>query len=369
MQLTDPVLPWLAGLLAAGVFVSVVLGWPRWRKRWARQVGRGVSVLLINALVIGMSFLLLNNTYVFYSSWSDVFGTSPLQQATAHGGSAGEILQKVPGPTLARVTGKRDFTLPDPGKRMQSYEVNDVASSTRMNVLVYLPAGYRSRSSRRYPVIVGLHGFPAVPHSFAKINFLHTADRLTREHQLAPTIFVIPQINNPTNLDTECVNGPAGAPQTDTWLSSELPRWVVAHFHVQTGRLSWATLGYSFGGWCAAELTMRHPSIFSAALVFEGYFELDFGRTYRPITGAARRPYDLVTMAGNNPPPVAVWVFGSRQDGLSAPTTTGFVRRAKPPLVVSATIVPTGGHRSAVYSPYTAGALSWLARTIPGFHA
>jgi len=328
-----------------------------------------VSILLINGLVVVTTFLLLNNSYVFYTSWSDLLGTSSLQSASQHGRPAADMLRTVSGPSLAQVAGKRSFQLPDRGRRLQSYTVNDAATPARMHVLVYLPAGYRSNSRRRYPVIIGLHGYPGVPRSFTKLNFLRTADQLTSEHHLAPTIFVMPQINDPDTLDTECVDGPAGSPQTETWLASELPDWVVRHFHVRTDRRSWATLGYSFGGWCAAELAMRHPSIFGAGLVFEGYFELDFGRRYAPITGAARRPYDLVAIAGDNPPPVGMWVFSSKQDKLSYPTSSRFVSRAKAPLSVSATVVPTGGHRGSVFEPYTARALTWLARNLPGFRA
>jgi predicted peptidase len=236
-----------------------------------------------------------------------------------------------------------------------------------MQVLVHLPVGYDPSAPRRYPVIIGLHGYPSVPRSFTKINFLRTIDSLTSHGRLQPSIVVIPQINNPRSLDTECVNGPVGEPQTDTWLSREVPEWVVRHFHVRTDRQSWAALGYSFGGWCAAELAMRHPSIFGAAIDFEGYFELDFGRTYDPITPAMQRSYDLIRMARTDPPPVGIWIFGSEQDRLSYPTTRRFLAAVRPPLVVSGTIVPIGGHRTSVFEPFTAPALIWLARTLPGF--
>jgi S-formylglutathione hydrolase FrmB len=364
MHLTDPRLPWILSALAFGVLVAVIIGWPRWRHPFARATSRGVAVLLMNGLVIAICFLLLNNAYVFYTSWSDVFGSGKRESANQYGGPAHDALEKTTSRGLGRLAGPVDYALPDPGRRMQQYVVRDAASSADMQVLVYLPAGYRPGSTRRYPVVVGLHGFPSVPQSFVHLNFLRTADTLTREHRMPPTIFVIPQINFPNTLDTECVNGPPGTPQTDTWLAGELPDWVVRHFHVKTQRQDWATFGYSFGGWCAAELTMRHPGIFAAAVSLEGYFRPEFGRIYVPLTGAALRPYDLIWMAAHNPPPVAVWVFASKQDKLSYPTSSRFIRSAKAPLSVNATIVPTGGHRSAVFEPYVARAFTWLARTL-----
>ncbi|QDP95728.1 hypothetical protein FOE78_07265 [Microlunatus elymi] len=368
MQLTDPALPWLLAILAAAVFVCLVLGLPRWHHRLARGVSRAVAALLMNSLVIMVGFLVLNNSYVFYSSWSDLFGTGPKDSSSQHGGTGTAALRTVHGTDLKWVKGNRDFALPDPGRSLQDYHVRDVASDATMQVLVQLPRGYDPASTRRYPVIIGLHGFPSVPASFTKINFLRTAESLTKQHQFARTIFVIPQINSPRQLDTECVNGPApGDPQTDTWLSKELPPWIVRHLHVRTERQDWATLGYSFGGWCAAELTMRHPSLFSAAIVFEGYFHPLFGRDYVPLTGAQLKPYDLVAMAGHQPPPVAIWLFASQQDHLAYPTTHQFIEQAKAPLAVHAVIVPTGGHRTTIFEPYTAGSLLWLAKTLPAF--
>ncbi len=369
MQLTDPRLPWVLGTLAVVILVTLVVGWPRWRHPAAQAASRGLTALLMSGVLITTVFLVLNNQYVFYTSWSDIFSSGGLRSASQHGGPATDALQKVSAPGLGRVAGQRDYALPDPGQRMQRYLVQDPASAAAMRVLVYLPPGYRASSSQRYPVVVGLHGFPSVPRSFTKLNFLSTANALMLAHRMAPTIFVIPQINSPRTLDTECVNGPPGTPQTDTWLARELPDWIVRHLHVETRRQSWATFGYSFGGWCAAELAMRHPGVFAAGVVIEGYFQPDFSRSYVPLTGAALRPYNLVAMAGHNPPPVDLWVFGSKQDKLAYPTTSRFISRVTAPLSVDATIVPTGGHRSSVFEPYTQRALTWLATTLTSFRA
>lgn len=367
MRLTDPRLPWFLGTLAAGVLATIVLGWPRWRRPVARAVSRGVAVLLMNGLVIGTAFLVLNNSYVFYTSWSDVFGGSKPDASIQVGGRGTDALQKVSAPGLGKVVGRRDYALPEPRRRLQRYVVRDAASGLNMPVLVYLPPHYRPRAARTYPVIVGLHGYPGVAKSFTRLNFLKTIDALTRAHTLAPSILVIPTIDQPASLDTECLNGPVGTPQSDTWLSKELPNWIVRHFHVRTKRQDWTTFGYSYGGWCAAELTMRHPGLFAAGIIFEGYFHPEFGRSYRPLTDSALKPYDLVAMAGHHPPPVDLWVFTSKQDKLSYPTSSAFLSRAKAPLSVTAIVVPVGGHRGSVFEPYTARALTWLAGTLKAF--
>jgi enterochelin esterase-like enzyme len=247
--------------------------------------------------------------------------------------------------------------------------VTDPRSYDHGQVLVYLPVGYDPTAHHTYPVIVGLHGYPSVPRSFVALNFLKSIDTLTAQHRLAPSIVVIPSINTPASLDTECTNGGPGDPQTDTWLSQDLPRWVVSHFRVQTKRTSWATIGYSYGAWCAASLGMRHPDVFGASIVLLGYFRPDFGRYYDPLTPLTSRGYDLIRMEETSPPPISMWVLTSRQDPLSFPSTSKFLSVVRRPTDVTATVLATGGHRLQVWTPYVPQSLAWLGQVMPGFHA
>jgi pimeloyl-ACP methyl ester carboxylesterase len=331
---------------------------------------RGVEVLLLNVVVLGLFGALLNDQYLFYSSWSDLFGARSTQVVLHHGGSNHLVTEAHLRNELAHtVTPAVLPKLPDPTARLQSYLVSDQHSYSHGQVLVYLPVGYDPASPQTYPVIVGLHGFPSGPRSFVALNFLTSIDTLTAEHRLAPSLVVIPRIDTPASLDTECTNGGPGEPQTDTWLSHDLPQWVVQHFRAQKSRTSWATVGYSYGAWCAASLTIRHPDVFGAAIVLLGYFRPDFSPSYDPLTATSSRAYDLVRIAEKTPPPVALWVLTSREDPVSFPSTSKFLSVARPPTSVTATVLAHGGHRDKVFTPWVPTALAWLGQTLPGFHA
>lgn len=368
MSLTGPGLLWFLGVLAVALFVAIVWGWPRRGPTALRIVGRAVPVLLLNTVVVLLCLAVLNDQYIFYTNWRDLLGARQTQSVAHHGGTATQAFAvSGGGPGLAGVGGPRDYSLPQPGRRLQTYAVRDPATGVSVPVLVDLPVGYDPAATRTYPVIMGMHTWPGVARSFTHGPFLPTIDALTASHRLAPSVVVIPQINDPRTIDTECTDGPAGDPQADTWLSQVVPTWVVQHLHVQTQRTSWTTLGNSYGGWCAATVAMRHPDVFGSGIVFEGYFEPDFIAGYDPFSPAQLRGYDLVRMAKHAPPPIAMWVFASRQDSLAYPTTARFLAAARPPLSVTATIVKVGGHRTAVYSPYVKSALEWLAATLHGF--
>ncbi|HET8593829.1 MAG TPA: alpha/beta hydrolase-fold protein [Intrasporangium sp.] len=371
MELTDPGPIVILSVLAVALFALLVMGWPRTRGRSRGAGMRAVQVLLLNAVVVTLALAILNDQYVFYATWADLFGARSPQVQAHHGGTVREALTTpVHSAGLPKQpTTRPDYALPEPGSRLQTYSVFDPSAARRVPVLVYLPVGYDPRSSRTYPVILGLHGFPATPTSFVHHNFLSSATRLTMEHKLAPSIFVIPQIDVPAEVDTECLNGPPGNPQSETWLTSVVPTWTISHLHVRTDRLSWATMGYSYGAWCSALLSMRHPGIFGAAIVMQGYFHPEFEPSYSPLTAAELQGYDLTRLASTAPPPLAMWVLASRQDHRSYPSTAGFLKAARRPLSITSVVLADGGHRPSVYEPYSAAALAWLADTLPGFRA
>lgn len=370
MQLTDPSLTVLLALLVLVAFVLLVAGRPRSRRPALQAATRAVQGIGLSVLVVALCAVALNNQYLFYSSWSDAFASNSSAVQQQHGAKAAAVAAaRVTGPGFEKIGTPTTLPpLPQPGARMQNYaDVVGSRSKSHGQVLVYLPAGYDSRSARTYPVVVGLHGFPSSPKSFVRLNFLSTIDALTARHTMAPTIVVIPRIDTPRTLDTECVNGGRGQPQTDTWLSQDVPAWTAVHFHVQTRRTSWAAVGYSYGAWCAAVVTMRHPDVFGAAISMSGYFKPRFSRGYDPLTKATRRNYDLVYISHQKPPPVALWVLVSREDHGSYPTTAAFLRAARSPLAVTSTVLDHGGHRNSLFTPYVPEAVQWLTTTLPGF--
>ena len=370
MKLTDVSLIVLLGLIALSLFALVVVGWPRWAGRVANGVTRGIQVVVLNLLILALCGAALNDQYIFYSSWGDLFGSRSSAVHLHHGGSSHDVVAaRVSGPGFTGISSPAVLPkLPRPGAALQTYTVVDHRVGVDGQVLVHLPAGYDPRSPHEYPVIIGLHGFPSSPQRFVRLPFISSIDQLTAEHQMAPTIVVVPRIDTPSNLDTECVNGSAGEPQTDTWLSHDLPLWVAHHFRVQPRRTSWAAVGYSYGAWCAASIAMRHPDVFGAAVTLLGYFRPDFTAAYDPLSTGALGPYDLVRIAGTSPPPLAMWVLTSREDPLSYPTTSRFLSVARAPLDITAVVLKHGGHRDAVFEPFVPEAIRWLSQTLPGFH-
>lgn len=372
MSLTGSVLPWVLLAVALLLFIAVVMGWPSFSSRWLQRTSRALMVVLLNVAVLLYAGVHLNNEYQFYTSWQDLEGVEAPAIPSHHGGSTKQVFEVTsigPSPQSKIAIPAAYPALPAGHGRMMTFTVHGKASGITGDVIVYLPAGYNPSSSKRYPVIEGLHGFPGHPQSFLHLNkFFEHYDTAVKKHEVAPAIIVIPHITMQTNIDTECVNEPGGR-QTETWLASDVPNWVMTHFAASSDRKAWVTYGFSMGGWCATMLAALHPNTYGGAVSLQGYFEPSFEANYvpfQPNSEAAKR-YDIISVLRHNPPPVAMWVLASKQDTLSYPTTAQAVSAVRAPTSMAAVMLPTGGHRGDVWVPKIPATFAWLGKAVPGF--
>lgn len=381
----------LAVLATVAAFIATMLCWPRPRgeglaARLRAVLKRAGMLLTVNALVLLVAGAALNNNYQFYADWTDL-GTSlfgkPLAITAAHaGGSAAQTFgtQKLPrattrgsyrhrkqaGAAYGRLLKEAGFA-----HRLLTYTVHGARSGLSGTVAIILPHSYAdpADAKHRYPVLEDYHGFPGAP--FQGIDAIHLNTHLDSQvaaGKIADTLIVAPQLEIPNDVDTECLNGVPGTAQIETWITEDIPSWVNHHFRVQTARTSWATVGLSMGGWCAAMSTMLHPQQYSAAIVLGGYFVPQFG-DYHPYPRPSwySRHYDLPALALRDPPRVAIWALSSRRDHLSYPSTEQLLDAARAPTSVDADILAHAGHRSTVWEPLLNRSLDWLGRTVPGF--
>jgi pimeloyl-ACP methyl ester carboxylesterase len=140
--------------------------------------------------------------------------------------------------------------------------------------LVYLPPQYSQAryAAVRFPVVELFHGSPGNPLAWDTVlHVSQVANSLLARHLIGPMVLVMPAINGPGNHYQDCVNGPAVS--DDTYLTKDVRTDVLARYRVSRDSYEWGLGGYSSGGYCAANLALRHRTSFGAAAVIEGYFQ------------------------------------------------------------------------------------------------
>jgi pimeloyl-ACP methyl ester carboxylesterase len=377
MSLTGPLFLNAVLVVTAAAFVLVVVVWPRLTPRTPWHVaGRVGALLLVNLLVLLSAVTQLNAAYLFFADWTDLQGALSghvAQTGLDRGGAASKALRTPASGQAAHASRKVPaLTVPVSASGVAQFKVTGPLSGLSGTVVVQLPEGYTSAAAqrRRYPVLEAYHGYPSGPLTWVKI--FHIGDAIRQQVQaraLRPTLVVIPQIEIPAGVDTEGVNGAPGLPQVETWLTRDVPDWVARTFRVESNRDSWATIGYSAGGWVAAMSTILHPAQYGAAIVLGGYFKPQFGPFYNPYppTSPLVRRYDLPEVVKARPPPVALWMETSHSDALSYTSSAAFLRAAHRPLAVHAVVLQNAGHRDSVWINLLPEALRWLGANVRGF--
>jgi poly(3-hydroxybutyrate) depolymerase len=197
--------------------------------------------------------------------------------------------------------------------------------------LVYLPPQYgEARYARvRFPVVELFHGTPGSPLSWDTVlRISQVADFLVARHLIGPMVLVMPSINGSGRDYQDCVNGPTV--NDDTYLTQDVHADVLARYRVSHDPYEWGVAGYSSGGYCAANLALRHRGSFGAAAVIEGYFRAADG----PAAGALNHSEPLETAnsplylaerltPGSGPIP-AFWVAAGTHDTTDYRTATMF---------------------------------------------
>ncbi len=367
MSLTGPWTVVLAVLLAIAAPFAALIVWNRVgrgashaarARRWAT---RGGLLLLSQVTAVVLVAVLLNDANRFYTSWLELLG----EHHTVHSATPAPGRQD---PTvrnrLAAAGGHGvvvRITVPDTNSHVGTFSAE-----------VYLPAAYASPAfaHRRFPVVELVAGSPGTPQTWT--SSLHVARILDREiadGRTDPLIAVMPTAAVDGRRDTQCVDI-VGGPAVDTYLSQDVRDAVLADFRADPSRDAWGVMGYSSGGFCASNLAMRHPDLYTAAVSIAGYdhpaHDSQTGNLFGHDSSAQNLNTPIWRALHLPPPDVSLLLMTSAEDPETARDATALAAAARAPLAVSTVALRHGGHNFEVWRAEEPVAFAWLsARLTP----
>jgi dienelactone hydrolase len=304
--------------------------------------------VLGQACAVAAVGLAINNSYGFYTSWSDLLGRPSSDAAIRTGGLVGSGEGAV-----------------------RSYSVHAPVAGRNQRVLVWTPRQYDAPSAagRRFPVVVFLPGQPSTPDgTFRHFQFAATATRLIDSGKVPPFVAVFPSLMIAPPRDTECTDVPDG-PQAETWLQRYVPAFLTARYRVQPPGRDWTVMGWSTGGFCAAKLLTGDPARYSSAVSFGAYYQPLEDRTTGDLFHGDRG------LERENSP---LWLYlrdqrrgglgadrlllvAGREDRESWPQTRRMLDATARDPAVAHIAFATGGHNFTNYRHYLPAALAWSA--------
>ena len=356
--------PVLAGCAAAAVVAVLLVPWT-WDRR--RPAARSALVLLATVATLCAVGAGINARAGFFPTVASLTSGSGAQVAAGRDGVTAS-LGSAPDPAAVEAAALRR----EPGHGvLVQVQLAGRRSGISRSAAVYLPEAYfdPSAASVLFPAIEVLSGSPGnAPQVLDMLDLGRVLDTATAAHRMAPTVVVVPDTNGSPVRDRECVDA-VGGPQDDTYLSADLQEFVSTHFRVRPAGAAWGVLGASTGGYCAVNLTLRHPEAYAAAASLSGYFtaltDVTTGNLFGPDP-ARRQANDPTWRVTHLPqPPAHLWLSA----GTAEPGPLQDLRRFAPllhaPLDTTTVLVPGGGHNFASWRVVLPQALGWLSAQLP----
>jgi enterochelin esterase-like enzyme len=332
-------------LIAAGAVCAAIR-----HRHLAVKVGAGVLALLL-AVVSGVA--VVNVYYGYYQTWGQLSAdltnsyssfTTPHTHAHAKASAGHGEIRKL------ELTGRRS------GIAREAY--------------VYLPPQYfdRAYAHTRFPVVELLHGSPGSPVNWVlQINIQSIMDQLIDKNLVGPMIVVMPSIDAHRSFQ-DCVDAPGAL--DDTYISQDVPADVRADYRASLVPAEWGIGGYSSGGYCAANLVMRHRSAYGAAGIMDGYFRPTDGPAAvalhsDPRLEAVNNPLMAVERLGRGASPLpSFWISAGTADAKYSLGARAFVHALHGVIGVDYTKEPGAGHNFYAWRPAIPRMLGWMWQQI-----
>jgi enterochelin esterase-like enzyme len=162
------------------------------------------------------------------------------------------------------------------GTSERIYVVSPAIGDRRQLVDVYLPPGYRSHPTRRYPVMYLLHGAPGRPDAFIDtVRMGVVEDELVALHRARPMILVMPFGSTGTFTDEEWANGIGRASAWETFLARDVVRAIDRRYRTIPSGRDRVLAGLSEGGYGSVNIAIHHPGEFTTVESWSGYMKAD----------------------------------------------------------------------------------------------
>jgi S-formylglutathione hydrolase FrmB len=353
---------------AVALPVATLVLWSRTRGpaglQWAQRLG---LIVLCQVAALALVGTAVNNYFFFYSSWSDLLGTSHPGTISSLGAAPGAVPATFTAERRAIVRARKAGNqLPGGGVVLNQTFVGP-QTGLRTPALVYLPPQYfeAQYAHTKFPVALLFPGYPGNP----PIYFTQLpVDRIMQTEVAAgranPFVVVVVKETPLAPRDTECANVPNG-PQVETFLSQEVRDQVKKVLRVRTDRQGWAMMGSSTGGFCAVKMVMQHPDEYGSAVGLSGYYHALLDNTTGALYGGSqslRHQNDILWRLAHLPAPAVSVLATISEQERTYPQTVALMKAAKPPLQLSTIVSPTGGHNPHTYGAVMPQAVDWLSK-------
>jgi len=133
------------------------------------------------------------------------------------------------------------------------------------DVIVFLPPGYATQKSRRYPVVYALHGYSIGADQWShEIHVPQTIEGAFAQGA-QEMIVVLPDsktVHNGSMYSSSVTTG-----DFEAFIAHDVVAYIDAHYRTMANRASRGLVGHSMGGYGATRIGMKHPEVFGSVYI------------------------------------------------------------------------------------------------------
>jgi S-formylglutathione hydrolase FrmB len=133
------------------------------------------------------------------------------------------------------------------------------------DAIVFLPPGYATQKSRRYPVVYALHGYSIGAEQWThEIHVPQTIEGAFAQGA-QDMIVVLPDsktVHNGSMYSSSVTTG-----DFERFISHDVVSYIDAHYRTIPKRTSRGLVGHSMGGYGATRIGMKHPDVFGSLYI------------------------------------------------------------------------------------------------------
>jgi enterochelin esterase-like enzyme len=148
----------------------------------------------------------------------------------------------------------------------KSLEGNLEGDSPDRDVFVYLPPGYTTNSTRRYPVVYMLHGYGLTAERWMPFTRMaDAADKNIAGGTMKEMILVNPDAFTRYNGSMYSTSPTIG--DWETFIAEDLVSYIDSNYRTIPNRMSRGLGGHSMGGYGTVRIGMKRPDVFSSLYI------------------------------------------------------------------------------------------------------
>jgi enterochelin esterase-like enzyme len=165
----------------------------------------------------------------------------------------------------AAVPGAKPVTVERIKVHGSALEGNLEGNDADREVLVFLPPGYATATTRRYPVVYALHGYSIGAAQWSQE--IHAPQTIEGAFALGAQEMIVVLPDSKTVHNGSMYSSSVTTGDFERFISHDVVAYIDAHYRTIASRTSRGLVGHSMGGYGASRIGMKHADVFGSLYI------------------------------------------------------------------------------------------------------